>query len=564
MENEEIAGLIHQLGVASELLGENPFKARAYYSAARTLRGLEEPAGDLLAENRLGELPGFGKALVEKVGALVSTGKLPQLEERLKKLPAGLFEMLRIEGLGVKRVRRLWTELEVTNPGELEYACLENRLTELPGFGPKSQAAVLDGLERLKRYRKRRLYPEARAAADELREKVSALRDVARCEVVGSIRRLCETVGDLDLLVLIEGDGRDAFAAKLGEADWVEGLDRPSENRFAFRYSGIEVDLRLAGERRWGTGLVTGTGSTAHVDGLKKRASEMGIDLDGLEADDEAELYRSLGLADVPPELREGLGEIEAARRGELPDLIENQDIRGVFHVHTEASDGAQGLEDIVRLGEELGYAYIGISEHSRSAFYAGGLTVDEVYEQAERIAEINERGSPCRLLHGIESDILADGSLDYPDDVLEGLDFVIASVHSGLRMPREIATERVLAAINNPLTTILGHPTGRLLLAREGYELDWDRVFEALAEHEVALELNTCPHRFDADWRVLHRAREFGIKVAVNPDAHRRRMFDTVPLGVSIARKGWLTRKDVLNTKELPELLSRLDKRRG
>ncbi len=564
MKKEEIAGLIHQLGVASELLGENPFKALAYHSAARTLLGLEELVAVLLTEGRLGELPGFGKALVEKIGILVSTGRLPQLEERLEKLPPGLFEILRIEGLGVKRVRRLWTELEVTNPGELEYACLENRLAELPGFGSKSQANVLDGIERLKRYQKRRLYPEASAAASELREKVSAFREVARCTITGSLRRLCETVGDLDLLVLIEGDGRDAFAAELGEADWVEGLDQPSDTKFAFRYRGIEVDLRLAGERRWGTALVVGTGSTAHVDELRGLAGERGADLDGIETAAEEGLYRSLALPFIPPELREGLGEIEAARRGELPNLIENRNIRGVFHVHTEASDGAQSLEGVVRLGEELGYSYVGISEHSRSAFYAGGLTVDDIYEQAERIAEINGRGSSCRLLHGIESDILADGSLDYPDEVLESLDFVIASVHSGLSMPRDTATERILAAVKNPMTTILGHPTGRLLLAREGYELDWDRVLEALAEHRVALELNTCPHRLDADWRVLRRARDFGIEIAVNPDAHRRTMFDTVPLGVGIARKGWLTPENVLNTKELPELLSWLADRRG
>ncbi len=564
MENEEIAKLIHQLGAASEFLGENPFKARAYHSAARTLHGLEEPVEVLLAEGRLGELPGFGKALVEKIGALVSTGRLPQLEERLAKLPPGLFEMLRIEGLGVRRVKRLWTELEVTNPGGLEYACLENRLVELPGFGPKSQANVLAGIERLKRYQKRRLYPEANAAASELREKVSTFRGVARCAVTGSVRRLAETVGDLDLLVLLTGDGREAFAVELGEADWVDELDRSSGGGLAFRYRGIEVDLRLAGERRWGTDLVVGTGSKVHVDELRRLAGERGADLDGIEAATEEGLYRSLGLPFIEPELREGLGEIEAARRGELPDLIENQDLRGVFHVHTEASDGAMSLEGVVRLGEELGYTYIGISEHSRSAVYAGGLSADGIAEQAERIARINERGSPCRLLHGIESDILADGSLDYPNDVLDGLDFVIASVHSGLRMPRDKATERILAAVKNPMTTILGHPTGRLLLAREGYELDWDRVLEALAAHRVALELNTCPHRFDTDWRVLHRARDFGIEVAVNPDAHRRAMFDTVPLGVGIARKGWLTREDVLNTKELPEILSWLADGRG
>jgi DNA polymerase (family 10) len=564
VENREIAELIDRLGTASELLGENPFKARAYHSAARTLKGLAEPAEALLAGGRLGELPGFGKALVEKVSTIVSTGALPQLDERLAKLPEGLFELLRIEGLGAKRVKKLWEVLGVTNPGELEYACLENRLVELPGFGPKSQANVLAGIERLKRYRRRRLYPEARAAADEVREMVSALGGVERCAVVGSVRRLGETAGDIDLLVQVSRGGRSAFAEALRGSEWAEGASDPSGDALTFRRAGFEVEVRLADRGRWGTTLVLATGSAAHVEGLRELACGAGLDLDALEIEDEGEVYRALGLEAIPPELREGTGEIEAARRGGLPELVNPADVRGVLHVHTTASDGVQSLGEIVELGEELGYAYVGISDHSRSAFYAGGLTANDLARQAEEIARVNDRGSSCRLLAGVESDILADGSLDYPDEVLAGLDFVIASVHSGLNMPRERATERVLAAVRNPFTTVLGHPTGRLLLAREGYELDWDRVLGALAEHRVALELNASPHRFDADWRVLRRAREFGVLAAVNPDAHRAEMFDTVALGVGIARKGWLTAADVLNTRELPDLTAWLKKRRG
>ncbi len=563
MDNREIASVIERLATASELLGENPFKARAYHGAARTLYGLAEPAETLLAEGRLGELPGFGKALVEKIGTLVATGRLPQLEERLAQLPPGLFDILQIEGLGAKRVKLLWEALGVTNPGELEYACLENRLVELPGFGPKMQANVLAGIGRLNRYRERRLYPEARALADEVSGKISALPGVERCAVAGSIRRLAETAGDVDLLVRLAEGLEGAFADALRDCDWAADLQTGEGDGLRFDFQGTGVDLRLVGAGRWGTALVLATGSAAHVGGLRDAAGEMGLDLDALEFDDEAGVYRALGLAEIPPELRENLGEIEAAREGRLPKLLEVSDIRGVFHVHTTASDGTQSLEELVSLGEELGYAYIGVSDHSRSAFYAGGLSPEALTAQVEDIARVNDRGSPCRLLAGVESDVLADGSLDYPDEILRRLDFVIASVHSGLRMPREKATARVLAAVENPRTTMLGHATGRLLLAREGYELDWDRVLAALAERGVALELNTSPHRFDADWRVLFRARELGIPVALNPDAHRAGMFDTVALGVGIARKGWLTAADVLNTLELPELLARLAARR-
>ncbi len=563
MNNRDVAELIERLGTAAELLGENPFKARAYHRAARTLRGLEEPVAELVRDGRLAELEGFGKALVEKVTTIVETGESPQLQRRMEELPAGLFDILEIPGLGVKRVRALWEKLEITNLGELEYACLENRLLELEGFGEKMQYKVLAGIDQLKRYRERRLYPEAAEAAGELGDVLDDDPRVARWAVVGSLRRHAETIGDIDLQLQVEPYERPGVDQALLNLEESSSALEKSDDELRFKYRGIPVEVRHTSPERWAADLVLNTGNAAHREELQDRAAERGLKLGSIDADDEAGVYAALGLDWITPELREGMGEVEAAAAGELPELVETDDIAGVLHVHTTASDGAQTLEELIETGVELGYDYIGVSDHSQAAFYADGLSADEVFQQSEDIRELNARGGPCRLLAGIESDINADGSLDYPDEVLARLDFVIASVHSNLSMDRERATERILAALDNPYCDILGHPTGRLLLAREGYELDWDRVLERLVERRVALELNASPMRFDADWRVLRRARELGIPVTINPDAHNRGMFDFLPQGVGIARKGWLRPGDVLNTRSSEELLAWIRSRR-
>jgi len=562
MDNREIAKTIDQLGTASELLGENPFKARAYHRAARTLKSLEEPVAELVEQDRLGELEGFGSAIVAKVENLLETGELPQLTERLEKLPAGLFEILEIKGLGVKRVRTLWDKLNITNLGELEYACHENRLLELEGFGEKIQHKVLAGIELLKEYRERRLYPEADEAAAELLPVIEAA-GARRVAVTGSLRRHAETVGDIDLLAVVDEGGAEAVETAVSELDETDEVFTADAERLEFEYRGIDVELRWTTPQRWGVELALTTGNAGHREGLYRLAAERGLDLDELSDLDEEGLYAALQLQWIPPELRENTGELEAAASGELPELITTDDIAGVLHVHTTASDGAQTLEELRLTGEELGYAYIGVSDHSQAAFYADGLSAEAVLEQLESIHRLNDQDSSCRLLAGIESDIRADGALDYPDEVLAKLDFVIASVHSNLSMDKQTATERILAALDNPYCDILGHPTGRLLLAREGYELEWDRVFERLLERRVALELNASPMRFDADWRILRRARELGIPICINPDAHNRGMFDYLPQGVGIARKGWLRPGDVLNTRPADELLEWVRSRR-
>ncbi len=564
METREVIRILEEIALLLELKGENPFKARAYLNAARTLEGVSEPLADLAASGLLGDLPGIGEALRDKITALATTGRLPYYEELRAGFPPEIFDLLRIPGLGPRKVRAIWESLGISSLGELEYACHENRLSALPGFGTRSQEKILRGIEFLKKNRERFHCDVALGEGESL---LRALREhpaVNRIALAGSIRRRCETSKDVDLVASSRDPGSlmEAFVI-LPQA--VEVTAR-GETRSSIRLpSGMGADLRVVGDEEFPFALHHFTGSREHNVALRGRAQRRGLKLneyglfrkgERVPCRDEAEIFARLGLAFIPPELREDRGEIEAAEKGEFPRLVEWEDLRGVLHVHTRASDGAGTLEEMAEAARGLGMGYLGICDHSRSARYANGLDESRAEEQHRAIETLNRSLKGITILKGIEADILADGTLDFSDDFLARFDFVVASVHSRFNLSEAEMTRRIVRAVRNRRVSILGHPTGRLLLAREPYPVDLKTVIQAAGENGVSLELNAHPHRLDLDWRVIPEAKAAGVKVSINPDAHHPGGLSDMRYGVGIARKGGLSREDVLNTFDLPALL--------
>lgn len=558
MDRRSIASVLEEIAVLLELQGENPFKVRAYQQAARTVTVMEEEPAGLVEGERLADVPGIGKALSQKITELVRTGRLAYLDTLRAAVPAGLVDMLRVPGLGPKKVRELHRELGISSLGELEYACRENRLIGLKGFGLKTQANILRGIEHLKQYRGRFLWAEAEPSALALVDALGACSSVRRVEAAGSFRRCKEIVKDLDLVAVSSDPSQ--VRTFLEQLDLVETVVSGGETKMTIRLTtGLNADLRLVSADEFPFALHHFTGSKDHNTLMRTRAKSRGMKLneyglfDGAgetpRVRDEAGVFGLLDLPVIPPELREGAGEIEAAENGTLPDLITVADIRGVFHLHSLDSDGRLTIEQLLDACRERGYEYMGVSDHSRSAYYAGGLTLDDVRRQSDDVLRLRDRYGDFLLFWGIESDIQPDGSLDYPDDVLAGFDFVIASVHSHFSMTAKEMTDRLIRAVRNPYTTILGHPTGRLLLAREPYPLDLAAVLEAAAEAGTIVEINANPHRLDLDWREMRLAKALGLKMMINPDAHSAEGLNDVRFGVNAARKGWLTRTDVLNT---------------
>jgi DNA polymerase (family X) len=563
MNARDVSSILDEMAVLLELSGANPFRARAYSNAARTLKGLTEDLEQLVREDRLGEVQGIGKGLTGNITELVTTGSLGDYDELKASLPEGLPEIVKLPGLGPKRVKRIYDDLGVTNLGELEYACRENRLASLDGFGKKTQQNVLKAIAFRLLGRDRHLYHRAYDAAQSLLAFVKEQPGVIRAEIAGSLRRHRETIGDLDILAAAPEEARDVIMeAYTSQAD-VEDVVAHGRTKSSIRLkSGINADLRVVDDESYPFALNYFTGSKDHNTAIRSRAKRQGMKLneynllrengDAVPCDTETGLYAALGLAYIPPEMREDLGEIDAAESDHLPDLVDMENMRGILHVHTTASDGAHTLEQMAQAAHELGAEYLGICDHSKSAVYAGGLSVEDVYAQWSEIDALNEQLDGITLLKGIESDITSEGGLDYDDDVLSGFDFVVASVHSRLNMTEDEATERLLRAIDHPATTILGHPTSRLLLAREGYPLDMPRIIQRCAQRSVAIELNASPHRLDVDWRWCRRAKEVGVPIAINPDAHSVDGLNDTEIGVAVARKGWLGPDDVLNTRTL------------
>jgi DNA polymerase (family 10) len=570
MDNRGIADTLRRIAVFSELSGENPFKSRAFENGARAVEKHPESVAQLCAEGRLAEIKGVGRGIAEVIEDVVASGHSRLLDTLTATFPPGITDLLSLSGMGPKRVRAVYGSLGVSTLGELEYACRENRLVSLAGFGEKMQAKVLKAIEFRKTTQSSRLYSEALAIGEELVGLAEASALFGSAEIAGSLRRGKAVFKDIDILLIpkVEVDPAKIQELLLSFAD--SGPDGPAvigagDTKVSIRRQGLQVDFRIIAAESHASALQHFTGSKEHNTLLRSRAKAMGLKMseygvfdssgEVLPSRSESDVYRHVGLAWIPAEIREADGEIEAAEAGSLPALVEPPDIHGMIHVHTSASDGRRSLDELARECIRRGYAYLCVSDHSRTAAYAGGLSIEALAAQAAEIAALNASLAPFRIFHGIESDILSDGALDYPDDVLAKLDFVIGSVHSKLSMDRDSATERLLMAIANPRLTILGHPSGRLLLSREGYPYDETRVLEALAANGVALEHNANPHRLDPDWEVLKRAARRGIRIAIDPDAHDIGGFDDMRFGIAMARKAWLGKGDIVNCMSAEEI---------
>jgi DNA polymerase (family 10) len=595
LNKAEVADILDEIGTLLELKGENPFKSRAYHNAARTITGLDQDLDALVQSKQLTSIKGIGEAIADKITALVTTGKLPYFDELQRSLPSGLMDMIRIQGLGPKRAKILYDQLKIKDIPSLEKACREGKVARLEGFGEKTQENILKGLEFLSQHAEQHRYDEALAAAEAVLSELKKIPEIERLSVCGSLRRHKEIIRDVDILASVakatphptltpQRGERESAATGEGSAVAVI-MDRfvhlPQVERVlgqgdtkasVLLGAGIQVDVRVVDDRQFPYALHYFTGSKEHNIAMRRRAIERGWKLSEyglfdqnekiIPCKEEADIFKKLGLEYIPPELREDRGEIEAAEKGKLPRLIEPGDIRGVFHVHSTWSDGRATLEVMIAEAERLGWEYVGISDHSKSAAYAKGLTEERVQAQTLEIEDLR-RKFKIRIFRGTECDILKDGSLDYSDKVLADYDFVIASVHSNFTLSEADMTRRILKALKNKYVTILGHMTGRLLLERDAYAVNQLDVLRAAADEGVAIELNANPHRFDIDWRQLFKARELHVKISINPDAHSVEGLGVVPYGVGIARKGWLSKEDVLNTLPVGKISTWLKERR-
>ena len=578
MTKADIAAVLTDIGLLLELKGENPFKIRAYQSGALVLEALaEEELAQRITAGTLGEVKGFGEALVQKITELHETGKLEFYEKLKASIPPGLVEMMSIPGVGPKKVKALHEQLGIDSIAALQQACLGGKVAALAGFGEKTQDKILDGIRNREAYGKRHLWLEAREVADPILAGLRKLPEVLQAEACGSLRRRMETVGDLDFLVATNTPA--PVVEWFIKHPYVKEVTAHGETKVSIRTeAGIQADLRLVPPEQFVFALHHFTGSKDHNVQMRHRALQRGLSMSewGLvpaegegtakekaaklgpqsEITTEAQLFQKLGLAFVPPELREGLGEIEAAESGTLPRLLEISDIRGVFHNHTTESDGHNTLKEMTAAAQALGLAYLGIADHSKSSVQARGLDEKRLAAQIVAIRDLNESGTfTTHVFSGTECDILPDGRLDFSDEMLAQLDYVVVSVHSSFKQSREDMTERIIRAIENPHVTMLGHLTGRLLLEREGYAVDTDKIIDAAIANRVVIELNANPYRLDMDWRHWRNAAAKGLLCSINPDAHRIAQLDFLQVGVGVARKGWLTKESVVTTLPLPEM---------
>jgi DNA polymerase (family 10) len=572
MDKKDIVEVLERIGTMMEIKGENPFKIRAYSAGARTLQTMEQDLGEVIEAGRLGDIPGIGKALTEKIETLYTTGGLEFYDKLVASVPSGLMDLLDIPGLGGKKIKVLHEKLEVDSIESLTVACQEGKVAELKGFGKKTEEKILSGIKNREAYAARHLWWDARSVVEKILPGLEGLPEVERVEAAGSFRRGMETVGDLDFLVASSNPSpiMDWFTSMEGIAEVTAHGDTKSSIRLE---GGMQADLRVVPSEQFYFALHHFTGSKDHNVRMRQKALSLGLSLSewGLrpeeekdssrkagpvEANSEEDIFKALGLQFVPPALREGMGEVEAAERNELPELLEFSDLKGCFHNHTTASDGRNTLEEMAEEADRRGWEYLGISDHSKASFQANGLDEERLSKQVQAIKTINESGKfRVHLFAGSEVDILSGGKLDFEDSDMDSLDYVVASVHAGLTQDEETMTARLLKVLEHPKVTMLGHMSGRLLLKREPSRMNVQKIIDAAIANGKIIELNANPMRLDMDWRHWRRAAEKGLLCCINPDAHALHHFDFQHVGVLAARKGWLTAKEVFNTRTLTEV---------
>jgi len=565
VDRQEVAQVLERIAAFQELRGENAYRVRAFRTAARAVSSLPRPIQDALADGTLAETRGVGPATVQIIQEIVGTGHSSLLEDLREQVPPGLVEMLAIGGLGVTKIRQIHESLGVDTLPELEAAARDGRLAQLPRFGKRTAENVIRGIASLRQATEFRLHHHAREEAVRLVVALERLPGVLHAHIAGDVRRAMELVRDVVVVVEADCAPQEIFQ-RLADLPGVHEFAGQDERVVMLRFvGGASARVVVTTRVNAGAVLVQATGSAEHLRRLGEHAATSGHTLRAAAlwrgnsftaTPDEGALYGALGLPWIPPELREGMGEVEAAAAGALPALVGPEDIRGVLHCHTVDSDGTNTVVELADAVAAAGFAYLGITDHSESAAYAGGLDPAIIAQQAAEIDGYNRRQSGFRALKGIEADILADGSLDYDAETLASLDFVIASVHSRFHMTEEEMTARVLKTMDNPYVAIIGHPTGRLLLARKAFPLDMDAIMEKAAAVGVALEINADPHRLDLDWRLLRRAKERGVKISIGADAHSIAGIANMEIGVGLARKGWLGPADILNTLPVDEFV--------
>lgn len=584
MDKNQIAALLEDIAALLALKeGASVFEVRAYENAARAVNSLDGDITQLVHEGKLKGTPGLGPSSIKRIEEAVETGHITYYDELRANTPQVKLDMLRIQGLGPKKINVIYEQLHINSVAELEQACKEDKVAHLPGFGKKTQDNILRGIALLAQHQGRFLYPVAEDEAERIRAALVTLPAIVRLQIGGSLRRRRETVKDIDMVASVADDAGDAVKRSIMDfftsQPSVQAITGKGETKSSVVLSsGIAMDLRVVNDSQFPYTLHHFSGSREHHIALRRRALSMDITINDygmfrgkdpsgelIPCKNETDMYAALGMSYIEPELREDMGEIEAAARHSLPTLLQENDLQGVLHAHSNWSDGQNTIREMAEACIQRGYHYLGLTDHSKLAAYANGLTEERLLKQGEEIDHLNEEyAGRFRILKGSECDILRDGALDFDDETLARLDFVVASIHSNFNLPPEEQTKRMLCAIANPYVDIIGHPTGRILLGRTGYELDMEAVIEAAIQYNVCIEVNAHPSRLDIDWRLLRKARDKGMKTSIDPDAHVTTGIDDMHYGVGVARKAWIRASDVLNAMKLDDLLAYFRTRRS